>query len=400
VCNWIKPPDTISDFLELASGGNAWIVKRLSGNDTGATGGHGAGLYFPKWFAEAVSEELGSTAILNPDVPISKIDFVLSGYTAHDLRFIYYNNRFHSNSGSRNEHRITRWGGRACPVQDPDNTGAIAVFLFNNDGSSIRALALVAENAEQEASIEQWLGNEVFPGEFYSNIYPGEMKSKILSKESLPPEWMLDFPSGSQIFSWVLQQLPYHLGSDVDALLMRRRKLEFELFQLVEDSHTRPLITSGFSSVEAFVTLANRVTNRRKSRTGKSLELNLANIFCESKIEFESQVITENRKKPDFIFPSGSAYHDSSFSVEALHMLAAKTCCKDRWRQVVNEANRIEVKHLFTLQEGVSSNQLQEMSDQKIQLVIPAENLMKFPKEWRRNLLTLTGFIDLRRSFV
>ena len=105
--------------------------------------------------------------------------------------------------------------------------------------------------------------------------------------------------------------------------------------------------------------------------------------------------LTERRKKPDFLFPSQVAYNKADFDETLLTMLAAKTCCKDRWRQVLSEADRIEHKHLFTLQEGVSSNQLAEMESANLQLVVPKPNLRSFPKEWRNKLMHLEGFIDL-----
>jgi len=75
-------------------------------------------------------------------------------------------------------------------------------------------------------------------------------------------------------------------------------------------------------------------------------------------------------------------------------MLAAKTCCKDRWRQVTSEADKIPAKHLFTLQEGVSGNQLAEMSDQNIHLVIPEQHRKAFPRANRNQLLNLSTFIS------
>ncbi len=79
-------------------------------------------------------------------------------------------------------------------------------------------------------------------------------------------------------------------------------------------------------------------------------------------------------------------------------MMAAKTCCKDRWRQVLNEANRISPKHLFTLQQGVSNNQLQEMNDNNVSLVVPKPHLTSFHREWRNSLFTLDGFINHIRT--
>lgn len=76
-------------------------------------------------------------------------------------------------------------------------------------------------------------------------------------------------------------------------------------------------------------------------------------------------------------------------------MLGAKTTCKDRWRQVLNEANRIPEKHLFTLQRGVTSNQLKEMRDEHLTLVVPKENKALFAPEFRDGLMSLSEFIAM-----
>jgi type II restriction enzyme len=64
----------------------------------------------------------------------------------------------------------------------------------------------------------------------------------------------------------------------------------------------------------------------------------------------------------------------------------------------LNEANRITKKHLFTLQQGVSGHQLQEMKDNNVTLVVPASYSSSFPKEWRNSLLTLDKFIGYIRT--
>lgn len=123
------------------------------------------------------------------------------------------------------------------------------------------------------------------------------------------------------------------------------------------------IITKGFTSVDEFVNVANMVLNRRKSRAGKSLEHHLAAIFDGNELEYSAQAVTEGNKKPDFIFPSKEAYHNSRFSVDSLISLAAKTTCKDRWRQVINEADRLKgrPKYLCTLQQGISGAQMDKM---------------------------------------
>ena len=79
-------------------------------------------------------------------------------------------------------------------------------------------------------------------------------------------------------------------------------------------------------------------------------------------------------------------------------MLAAKTCCKDRWRQVIHEAERITPKHLFTLQEGISAQQLTEMEEYKVVVVTPRPNIKAFPKEWQPKILDLTAFLNIVRD--
>jgi len=77
---------------------------------------------------------------------------------------------------------------------------------------------------------------------------------------------------------------------------------------------------------------------------------------------------------------------------------AAKTTCKDRWRQILNEADRIKTKHLFTLQQGISTNQLEEMYKYHVNLVVPKAYVSSFPPAFRNQLLTLESFIKLVAS--
>ena len=79
-------------------------------------------------------------------------------------------------------------------------------------------------------------------------------------------------------------------------------------------------------------------------------------------------------------------------------MLAVKTTCKDRWRQILNEADRIKTKHLFTLQQGVSENQFREMKEAGVKLVVPKPLHDSFPKSIRSELISLSEFIEELKS--
>jgi hypothetical protein len=183
-----------------------------------------------------------------------------------------------------------------------------------------------------------------------------------------------------------------------DERLVSRRDCEFEIFRSVEQAHVLPRLARGFDTVDSFVSFANAVTNRRKSRSGMSLELQARQIFLEDLVAHSHQGTTEGRKRPDFLFPSQAAYHDAGFPAEHLTMLATKTTCKDRWRQVINEADRIPEKHLLTLQEGVSPHQWAEMSAEGVVLVVPRALHRSYPKQVRRHLLTLGDFIRIARE--
>jgi hypothetical protein len=179
-----------------------------------------------------------------------------------------------------------------------------------------------------------------------------------------------------------------------DDRLLKRRDCEYELFRSIERYHVLPRLKEPFATVDLFVDFANAVTNRRKSRSGASLELQAHHIFDEEHLKHEMGKHTEGKKKPDFIFPSADAYHDHSFPVDRLRVLAAKTTCKDRWRQVINEADRVPIKHLLTLQDGVSPNQWAEMQTHGIILVVPSKLHRRYPDSVRPYLLNLGQFIS------
>jgi hypothetical protein len=124
-------------------------------------------------------------------------------------------------------------------------------------------------------------------------------------------------------------------------------------------------------------------------------------IFIEERlvedVNFSYQPESENGKRPDFLFPSQTTYQNATFPAANLRMLAVKTTCRDRWSQILNEADRIPKKHLLTLQEGVSESQFRQMTAAGIQLVIPAQRMNFFPLTVRPHLQTLESFIgDVR----
>ena len=128
---------------------------------------------------------------------------------------------------------------------------------------------------------------------------------------------------------------------------------------------------------------------------GLSLENHLEAVFACHGLRYVRGTETENRSKPDFLFPGAAEYHDLQFPAERLTMLGAKSACKDRWRQVLPEAGRIDVKHLLTLEPSISANQTDEMAARGVQLVLPRELHETYAPAPRSSLMDLDTFINL-----
>lgn len=180
-----------------------------------------------------------------------------------------------------------------------------------------------------------------------------------------------------------------------DFLISKWYDTEQYLFNYLENKLYYPVINRHFVNVQDFLEQAKVLINSRKSRAGKSLEHHLGEIFKLCKLRFDIQKPTEGNKRPDFIFPGITEYRNQLFNFEGLTFLGAKTTCKDRWRQVLNEANRIPNKHLFTLQNGISENQLQEMKDENLTLVVPKSNINSFSSNYHDIIMPLSGYIRL-----
>jgi hypothetical protein len=405
------PIADLADWIdEYDRPGFIWYVKRLAANDTLATHANQAGPYVPKAFMFEIFPSLNTIEKKNPD---AWFDLYIDSHADHrKVRAIYYNNRPRG-EGTRNEIHITNFGGRQSAVLNPESTGALAVFAFALDqtGKATECHVWVCEHETQEELIEERIG-PIEPGEkaiwkpvegrTVDILGPATRANCHLTADEMPREWLARFPTGEEIIRKAMG-LRTTTGMNPDLRLVRRRQCEFEIFQSIEEAVFLPRILNGFTNISGFLGLAQTVLQSRKSRSGNSLELHVKEILIEEGLrsmqDFQHKPITEDGKRPDFLFPSQAAYDDPFFPTARLRMLAAKTTCKDRWRQVTHEADRIAIKHLLTLQEGVSEGQFREMVDAGVQLVVPTTLHESFPAEVRPHLLSVESFIaDVRLS--
>ncbi len=393
-------PDWIAD---KTFPGFQWFIKRLSGNDTTANGAHQAGPYLPREFLFRVAPELHKPTRRNPDVSIAlSID---SHCDERDIRAVWYNNKFFG--GTRNETRLTGFGGASSALLNPENTGAIAMFVFGNDaqGTQISCATWVCRDTNEEDLVEERFG-PIEPGNYIT--WPeridnrkqyGDTKNPScrLEPRQIPAEWLSRFPSGEEIIRKVIDIRNPNSFPKPDQRLLARRACEYELYQSVESEYWMPRIRKKFDTIGSLLSVAQSILQSRKTRSGKSLELHIREIFIETglvpNIHFQHSPRTEQGKRPDFLFPSQLAYEDNGFPGKNLRMLAVKTTCKDRWRQILNEADRIPEKHLLTLQEGVSENQFREMRSSGVRLVVPRGLWRKYPEKIRSKLVSVEAFL-------
>jgi len=401
----------VTDWMdEFGRPGTVWYAKRLAANDTLATNAHQAGPYIPKEFLFNIFPVINRPQAVNPD---HRFDLYIDSHADHRaVRAVWYNNRVRG-EGTRNEARLTGFGGTRSALLDPESTGALAVFAFVLDtaGAATECHVWVCRDGTEEDLFEGRLG-PVEPKTFViwtpgavpaPDLFPEEPRARAachLDPADIPSAWLVSFPTGAEIIRKTLELRP-PAGMAVDLRLLRRRQCEYEVFRSVERAVWLPRIREGFTTIENFVSLAQTILQSRKSRSGNSLELHAREIMTEEGLQaghdFSHRPVIEGGKRPDFLFPSTQAYENPDFPVARLRMLAAKTTCKDRWRQVINEANRIPTKHLLTLQEGVSEGQFREMQEAGVQLVVPFGLHESYPDAVRPQLVTFESFLgDVR----
>ena len=381
--------EILNSAIDKVQNSQLAFCRFITANDTGKNGSHQAGFYIPKCAAALLFDTPGVKGE-NKDKSV-KVKWQ-NDFTS-DSRFIYYG------QGTRNEYRITRFG-KGFPFFGEDNVGDLLIiakqsedyyygFVLQTDEDIDDFFAFFNLSSEMTNQLIDTSQAKTPDKLLETNI------QKLVSKYT-------DFPGTTEMAK--LAREIYngaHLITDDDICnapdqqLLRWIDTEYTLFRNFEEKIYAPIYSTPFPNCQELVKFSNIILNRRKSRAGKSLEHHLSTIFTAAKLEYEEQAVTEDNKKPDFLFPGGEAYHNLLFPTDKPVFLGAKTPCKDRWRQVLNEANRIETKYLFTLQQGISKNQLREMKHEHLKLVVPATYLGSFDKEFQSEIETLSSFINI-----
>ncbi len=386
----------LSNAILSVSNAELSFCKFLSANDSGETGGHQAGILISiKAIAMLFDKPINElNHIETREIKIKWQDDIITTST-----FKWYE--------SKKELRITGFG-RNFPYLNKEDTGALfvlaeqdiehyrAYFLYTEDDINGFLEAFNISPTETNDLIEK---NEIIRGEYTTDDLELMAINEFI--DSITRGHTIQFPD-SYTMSKAAREIENRIYNHTEYAILRPddkiisyTDQEYRLFRLIEYSYYRDTIGQGFRDMDDFVEVANQVLNRRKSRAGKSLEHHIAAIFDANRIKYEEQVRTEGNKRPDFIFPSGIAYHNPLYPTDRLISLASKTTCKDRWRQVINEADRLrgKNKYLLTLQQGISTPQLKEMAAEKVVLVVPKPYISSYPREFQGDIMTVKQFI-------
>lgn len=224
------------------------------------------------------------------------------------------------------------------------------------------------------------------------------------SLDAIIERFGMKFPSTRDFSDLARLTLPeVDARDDPDAALLAWLDHEEAMFRRLERRVVSERLSAGFATeddidVDGFLQYSLQVQNRRKSRMGRSFEHHLEAVFRAFELQFEAQGKTEQGNTADFLFPSAAAYIDPTFPDDQLAMLAAKSTCKDRWRQVLPEARRIWPKHLVTLEPAISSAQTEQMIAENLKLVVPAGIQTSYRPSQQSTIMTVQNFIDFVQS--
>lgn len=366
------------------------LLKVISANDVGLTGAHQYGFYLPKevW------------PLFSPRGPVRGENH------KHAVSINWHDGRQTNSTitwygeGTRSEYRLTGFG-RGFPHLSKDYVGNLLILVpigehdFNayvlhddDDISEIQA-ALGAEIPKSWAAYEEG----ATPRETEDACLKRAFEEFASSVKQLPKGIRFSTATHDAILACV----PEFAKNGLDGQLIRLMREEYNLYRLVERKVFQPEIARVFASIDAFLDTAQSILQTRKTRAGRSLENHVQQLLQREGLRFQMRQVLDDTR-PDIIIPGKAEYEDPDYPMDRLFMVGLKTTCKDRWRQVLSEAPRMKVRHILTLQAGISGKQLNEMWRSQVVLVVPQTLHKEYPPEHRNNLLTVDNFVAGVRS--
>lgn len=363
--------------------GNA-LLKFISPNDVGLTGGHQYGFYLPKSVHEMFTPQPPQKGVVTKhEIKIEWQDDVVTNSV-----ITWYGAK------TRNEYRLTKFG-RGFPYLSHDMVGDLLILIRKTE---TEFLAYILDLEDDIKEVQAALGVEVIEswGIYQQGKIQEESEDKCIDRHFRKfAETLRTFPKGSD-FSAEARRALKDCIHDFDRLtsdeaLTASMDAEYKLFKFAERQICQSEIIRVFRDVDDFLHTASSIMNRRKSRAGRALENHVEQALIEAQIPHKMRPSIDG--KPDIVIPNEAAYYDNEYLLDKLFIVGVKTTCKDRWRQVLNEGKRVPEKYILTIQPGISTNQLNEMHRANVTLVVPKKLHKDYPKDRHITLLSVDEFI-------
>ncbi|HNS61426.1 MAG TPA: type II restriction endonuclease [Anaerolineales bacterium] len=360
------------------------ILKVISPNDVGATGGHQRGYYLPKevWHLFTTQEPLRGMNH-HHSVQVTWQDGKVT-----DSNVIWYGK-------AKSEYRLTKFG-RDFPYLDDDNVGNLLVLIPK---TLIDFYAYVLDNDDDIEEIQSALGVELIKNwvAYQEGVAIEETEDICLNRkfrefvagiQEIPPGIVFSSTTKEALIDCVNGFLEFSPDDQLVYLIDQ----EYTLFKMAERKVFQSEVTRVFRDIDDFIETAMSILQSRRARAGRSLENHVEFLLRQAGIPYEMRRYVD-KTEPDIIIPDKLSYDDPYFPENKLFMVALKMTCKDRWRQVTREAPRIKHKHIITMQKGISGRQLDEMARLDVSLIVPEKLHKEYPREGRDALLTVGTFV-------
>lgn len=363
------------------------VLKYITANEVGLTGSHQRGYYLP------VSSEIWP--LFTPQRPekgvthTHPIEVTWPDGTVTNSHVKWYGDK------SRNEYRLTNFNRiHGFPYLAPELLGALLVLIPVKAQQKFSAYVIDEPDDVEEVIAALGVSPAKETALFVRGAAP-ETETECIERYFIRfCKGLTKFPSGDEFSSATLKILEKCLSGfgslDVDEALVCAIDKEYDLYLRVEQKLCESLLVRAFKNVDEFIATAKTITNRRKSRAGRSLENHVSYLLKRENIPHDLRPNIQG--KPDVVIPSKKAYDDKKFDDRRLFLIACKTTFRDRWPQVLKEGKRVVQKNLFTLQKGMAASQLKELDDANVNVIVPNRYRKGYPKSPR--VLSVADFFD------
>ncbi|MFN8648094.1 MAG: type II restriction endonuclease [Gemmatimonadales bacterium] len=245
-------------------------------------------------------------------------------------------------------------------------------LLRLGDDAALRNLVVREAARPQQGDAVEWVGT-LFPAADIPTL--GKAVSEHALLESSVASRRIPSTRAMADAGRDLARDVWGTGLNADEYIQRGLEAESGLYFAIEKEvgglELRALLRDGAAELDEMLAWALRIQQSRKSRRGQSLQHHFASLLDREGIPYAAQCQTEGSERPDFIIPGHAQYHDPAYPADRLMMVACKSTVRERWAQVLREAERIRTKFLLTVDEGMSAELLRSMNQRAILVFVP-----------------------------